>query len=138
MTAPHNLEDQAQVKVNGLSNYFAGFDGYYKVGINTGSYVLLNDVANSGVTGLVTYFSVGGAFQYPFMRPNDIIDIESEKVKILNSDPLNGRVRVLRAQEGTTGAAHTGNVKLFQDPRSFTINVGALKTTKNLRLNTEL
>ena len=138
MTAPHGLEDQAQVKVNGLSNYFAGFDGYYKVGISTGSYVLLNDVANSGVTGLVTYFSVGGAFQYPFMRPNDIIDIENEKVKILNSDPLNGRVRILRAQGGTTGAAHTGNVKLFQDPRSFTINVGALKTTKNLRLNTEL
>ena len=137
MTTPHNLSNNTRMNISGLSDYFDGLDRYYNIGINTGSYVLLNDVGTSAVTGIVTYFSVGGAFQYPFMRPNDIIDIESEKVKVLNSDPLNNRVRVLRAQNGTTGAAHTGNVKLFQDSRSFSINVGALKTTKILKTNTE-
>ena len=137
MTSPHNLLNNTRMKISGLSDHFDGLDKYYKIGINTGSYVLLNDVGTSAATGIVTYFSVGGAFQYPFMRPNDIIDIESEKVKVLNSDPLNNRVRVLRAQNGTTGAAHTGNVKLFQDSRSFAINVGALKTTKVLKINTE-
>ena len=138
MTAPHNLKDNTRLKISGLSNYFPGLDQYYNVGVNTGSYILLNNVESSSVTGIVTYFEVGGAFQYPFMRPNDIINIESEKIKVLNSDPLNNRVRVLRAQEGTTGAAHTGNVKLFQDSRSFLINVGAIKTTKILKTNTEL
>ncbi len=137
MTTPHNIANNTRMKISGLSDYFDGLDKYYNVGINTGSYVLLNDVQTSAVTGIVTYFSVGGAFQYPFMRPNDIINIESEKVKVLNSDPLNNRVRVLRAQNGTIGAAHTGSVKLFQDSRSFSINVGALKTTKILKTNTE-
>ena len=137
MTSPHNLANNTRMKISGLSNHFDGLDKYYNIGINTGSYILLNNVGTSAATGIVTYFSVGGAFQYPFMRPNDIIDIESEKVKVLNSDPLNNRVRVLRAQNGTTGAAHTGNVKLFQDSRSFSINVGALKTTKILKTNTE-
>ena len=138
MTTPHNISNNTRMKISGLSDYFDGLDKYYNIGINTGSYVLLNDVGTSAATGIVTYFSVGGAFQYPFMRPNDIIDIESEKVKVLNSDPLNNRVRVLRAQNGTTGSAHTGNVKLFQDSRSFSINVGALKTTKVFKTNTEV
>jgi hypothetical protein len=138
MTAPHNLKDKTRFKISGLSNYFPGLDQYYSIGINTGSYVLLDNVGPSSVTGIVTYFDVGGAFQYPSVRPNDIINIESEKVKVLNSDPLNNRVRVLRAVEGTVGAAHTGNVKLFQDSRSFSINVGAIKTTKILKTNTEL
>ena len=137
MTQPHSLIDRTELKIDGLSDYFAGLDGFYQIGISTGSYILLNDIDTSANTGIVTYFSVGGAFQYPFMRPNDIITIESERVKVLNSDPLNNRVRVLRAQDGTTGAAHTGNVALFQDPKSFAINVGTLKTTKLLRKNTE-
>ena len=138
MTTPHNMTNNTRMKISGLSDYFDGLDKYYNIGINTGSYVLLDDVGTSAATGIVTYFSVGGAFQYPFMRPNDIINIESEKVKVLNSDPLNNRVRVLRAQNGTTGSAHTGNIKLFQDSRSFSINVGALKTTKVLKTNTEV
>ena len=137
MTTPHNLENETRFKISGLSEFLPGLDKYYNIGINTGSYILLDDVDTVANTGIVTFFSVGGAFQYPFMRPNDIIKIESEEVKVLNSDVLNNRVRVLRAQNGTTGAAHTGNVKLFQDPRSFSINVGALKTTRILKTNTE-
>ena len=137
MTQPHSLIDGTELRIDGLSDYFAGLDGFYQIGINTGSYILLDDVDTAANTGIVTYFSVGGAFQYPFMRPNDIITISSERVKVLNSDPLNNRVRVLREQDGTTGIAHTGNVPLFQDPKSFSINVGTLKTTKLLRKNTE-
>jgi len=137
MTSPHNLSNNTRFKISGLTDFYPGLDKYYNIGINTGSYVLLDDVDTVANTGIVTFFSVGGAFQYPFMRPNDIIKIESEEVKVLNSDALNNRVRVLRAQNGTTGAAHTGNVKLFQDPRSFSINVGTLKTTRILKTNTE-
>ena len=79
MTTPHNLSNNTRMNISGLSDYFDGLDRYYNIGINTGSYVLLNDVGTSAVTGIVTYFSVGGAFQYPFMRPNDIIDLESWK-----------------------------------------------------------
>jgi len=135
-TTPHNISNNTLLKIDGLSKHFDGFDNFYNVGINSGSYVLLENIDVVANTGIVTYFTVGGAFQYPFIRPNDIITIESERLRVLNSDPLNNRIRVLRAQDSTTGAAHTGNLPLFQDPKQFSINVG-LKTTKLLKINTE-
>ena len=136
-TTPHGLVDGNKINIFGLSNFYKGFEGSYKIGINTGSYILLNSVGDVSVTGMTTFFEVGGAFQFPFMRPNDIISIGSEKVKVLAPDPLNGRVRVLRAQEGTVGSAHTGLTRLFQDPKLFTINVGAIKSSIISVLNTE-
>ena len=136
-TTPHGLVDGNRINIFGLSNFYKGFEGSYKIGINTGSYILLNSVGDVSVTGMTTFFEVGGAFQFPFMRPNDIIGIGSEKVKVLAPDPLNGRVRVLRAQEGTVGSAHTGLTKLFQDPKLFTVNVGAIKSSIISVLNTE-
>ena len=137
MTIPHNIVDNTLLRIGGLSKYFDGFDGRYNVGVNSGSYVLLENIDTAVNTGIVTFFTVGGAFQYPFIRPNDIITIESERVKVLNSDPLNNRIRVLREQDGTTGAAHVGNLPLLQDSRQININVGTLKTTQLSRSNTE-
>ena len=46
-------------------------------------------------------------------------------------------MRVLRNQENTVGAAHSSGVLLVQDPRTFNINVGAIKTTKTFINNRE-
>ena len=56
MTTPHNMTNNTRMKISGLSDYFDGLDKYYNIGINTGSYVLLNDVGTSAVTGIVTYY----------------------------------------------------------------------------------
>ena len=47
-------------------------------------------------TGFTTYFYVSGPLDYPHIRPNDIFEIDSERVKVLNVDSKTERIRVLR------------------------------------------
>ena len=137
-SAPHNFTDQELVNINGLSEYYKGFDGSYRVGVRSETFVTILGIETSGATGLTTYFYVDGALEFPFIRPNDILGIGTEKVKVLNIDEESKRIRVLREQEGTVGSAHTNRTVLIGDSMKFTINVGSTKTEKSFRLNEEL
>ena len=92
-------------------------------------------VDTTGVTGFVTFFNIGGNLDN--IKPNDILKIEDEEVKVLNVDDVFSRVRVVRAQNGTTGVAHSVTTIVKQDPRVVTINAG-IKTTFTAKRNTEL
>ena len=137
-SVPHNFTDQELVNINGLSEYYKGFDGSYRVGVRSETFVTILGIDTSAATGLTTYFYVDGALEFPFIRPNDILGIGTEKVKVLNIDEESKRIRVLREQEGTVGSAHTNRTVLTGDPMKFTINVGSAKTQKSFRLNEEL
>ena len=134
---PTNLLQGESVRIDGISDYIKGFDGQYNVGVRTDSTVLTLGVNNSGVTGLTTYFYVAGALEYPFIRPNDILTIGDERVKVLNLDRRSSRIRVAREQDSTVGSAHTNNTVLREDPRKFRVNIVGLTTTKKLRTNEE-
>lgn len=137
-SVPHKLNDNDIVIISGLSEYFEGFDGSYEIGFRSDRFILNQDVANAATTGLVTYFPVNGPIQKPTLRPNDILTINNEKVKVLNSDILNQRIRVIRNQYSTVGGAHTGLSFLIADSSKFNIEVGAIKTTKNFQIDDEL
>ena len=137
-STPHNLLSEDIVNVDGLSQYFKGFNGTYKVGVRSDSLVLREDIGTSEATGLTTYFNVYGNLEFPAIRPNDILGIATERVKVLNVDTKLQRIRVLRAQDGTAGLSTFNGEVLFEDPRKFTINVGSIATTKSLPVNTEL
>jgi hypothetical protein len=66
---------------------------------------LKENVGNVSSTGIVTYFSIYG--NVDIFTPNDILGIGSEKVKVLNTDSLSSRIRVLRSVYGTVGSAHS-------------------------------
>ena len=99
-------------------------------------------IGSTGTTGIVTYFGVSGILEYPSLRTNDILGIGTEKLKVLNIDKKQQRIRVLREQEGTVGSgwsatAYVTGTPLFEDPKKFTVNVGTVKTTKTLRIKSE-
>jgi hypothetical protein len=137
-SVPHGLSDGDIVTISGLSRYYDGLDGNYAIGINTGSFVLLAGVGDTSVTGMTTYFNIGGAIQYPFVRPDDIMQVDGEKVKVLTLDRRNQRLQVLREQSGTIGTSHIALTKIFKDPRSFSINSGTARTTQTLKINNVL
>ena len=138
---PHGWSNNDLINVTGLSTTSSGITGVYKAGITTNTYTLIGfgtqptGVGTDGVTGIITYFNINGDF--PTIDPNDILRIGAEKVKVLWTEPENNRIRVLRAQEGTTGAAHTATTVLYEDPRKVTINAG-FNTTYAVKTNTEL
>ena len=137
-SVPHGLSDSDLVNVSGLSKYYDGLDGTYNIGVSTGSFVLLTGVGDTSVTGITTYFEIGGALQYPFVRADDIMEVGGEKFKVLTIDRKNQRLQVLREQSGTISTSHLALTKIFKDPRSFTITAGAARTSRTLRLNNVL
>jgi len=136
-TQPHGLKNKDIVNVDNLSSYYKNFGGNYQVGVRSETFVVTLGIGTTGSTGITTYFYVSGALEYPFIRPNDILGIGTEKVKVLNVDSETERIRVLRAVEGTVGSAHTNRTILREDPRKFTINVGSITTEKYFRVNEE-
>ena len=137
-STPHNLNNLDILNIDGLSTYYKGFDGSYQIGVRSDTFITTLGIGTTGATGLSTYFYVSGALEFPFIRPNDILGIGTEKVKVLNIDEQTQRIRVLREQEGTVGSAHTNKSVLTQDSRKFTINVGSITTEKYFRVNEEL
>ena len=135
--APHNLKNSDTVVIDGLSSYYKGFDGYKLIGVSSERFALSSDVDTPLATGIVTYFPVYGLLEYPSVRPNDILDIEDEKVKVINVDKTSSRLRVIRSQMSTSGTAHTATTTLLQDSRKLVVQVPGITTSRLLRVNEE-
>ena len=142
-TTPHQFQTNDLVKVSGLSTTSSKIGGEYKVGIATDLFKLSGvgtaptGIGSDGVTGIVTYFDINGQLDYPHIKVNDILTINSEKIQVLNIESEFSRIRALRAVEGTTGAAHTVTTVLYENPRKLIINSG-FRTTYDVKVNTQL
>jgi len=138
---PHNFKSNEIIVISGLSTTSSGIEGAYNAGITTDTFAMTGigtttvSVDTAAVTGFVTFFNLGGNLKN--IKPNDILKVNDEEVKVLNVDEEFSRVRVFRAQNGTTGTAHTVTAIVKQDPRVITINAG-IKTTFTAKRNTEL
>ena len=121
-TEPHNFKNLDVISLGGLSTSILNQEDFYTIGVSTNTFVLSNDVPNVPSTGIVTYFSVFGALTYPFIKENDILQINSEKVKVLNVDQQSSRIRVVRSYGGSVGQAHTSSDVLYEDSSKFTFS----------------
>jgi len=144
---PHNFKNNDTVSVYGLSTTSSFIEGFYKVGVSTNiltisgvgttSGTVATGIGSTGVTGIITYINVSGILNYPNIKENDILSIENEKVKVLNVDKRNSRIRVIRAYQGTAGVAHTSSTQLKENPRKLLINAG-YRTSYDYRVNTQV
>ena len=140
---PHQYKHNDLITVSGLSTTSSKIGGTYKVGITTDNFSLTGvgtaptGIGSDGVTGIVTYFDVNGLLQYPHIKVNDILSINSEKLQVLNIEPDFSRIRALRAVEGTAGAAHTVSTVLYENPRKLIVNAG-FNTTYDCKVNTQI
>ena len=136
-TEIHSFDNGDIVNVTGLSSYFKGLDGSYIVGVRSDNFVL-NLGLSTANTNDVDYAYVGGNLNFPSIRPNDILTVDSEKVRVLNIDSISKRIRIQRGVEGTTPVPHSNSKPLYENPKKFTINVGSLTTTRTFNINTVL
>jgi len=131
---PHNYSN------NDLITFTGSYD-YKKSGnitVNNNSLTLTTGVGSDQYTGIVTYFNVSGNLNYPNIKENDIYQIGSEEVKILNIDTLSSRIRVIRNQNGTSGlTTYSAGVTLTEKTRKFKLNFG-ISTSYNFDDDKEL
>lgn len=116
-TAPNLFSGADIVNVEGISTSSSYLNGSFAVGITSSFFNLTTGVGTAGVTGIVTYFDISGEVLTDIfnIRENDIYDIGSERIRILNVDGLNSRVRVQRSVEGTVSTAHTATTQLVEN-----------------------
>ena len=132
----HNLLNKEIVSIAGLSTTAVKLTGQYSKNLSTANLVLRAGVGTTGATGIVTYFSAYGV-GLDAIAENDVFDIGSEKVKVLNIDRISSRVRVQREVSGTTGAAYTASTileKILEDSQQTLVSI----LTFDFRLNREL
>ena len=138
-TSPHNLQKNDIISIDSLNRESLKFESTFKVDVDTlNELILSTGVGDTSVTGIVTYFNVIGNLNYSKIRENDILSIDSEKVKVLNIDEFSSRIRVLRDQESTVSSAHSSYTKLIESPRKFFIDLPKNITNEKFNLNREI
>ena len=140
---PHNFKNLDIINILGLSTTSSKIEGSYSAGISSNRLSVVgvgstsSGIGTVGVTGIVTYFNVSGDLSFPSIRENDILSIESERVKVLNVDRRLSRIRVLRAVDGTTGSAHTVTTNIIENSRKLKIDAG-FKADYDYRVNKQV
>jgi len=136
---PHNLKNNDVISVSGLNTTSTSLQlSSYSIGVTTSNILTLKvGVGTAAATGIVTYFSVTGNLSPTSIRENDIFTISTEKIKILNVDPFNSRIRVLRQIDSTVGISHTATEILYENPRKLKITSG-ITTSYDYKLNRQI
>ena len=134
---PHNFTNSDLIVVSGINTTSSLIEGSYRIGVKTNKIVLTAGVGSTAITGIVTYFSVTGNLNYPNIRENDILDIGTEQIKVLNIDTRSSRIRVLRAINGTVGSSHSVTDVLYENSRKLTINAG-FRSQYDYKVNREI
>ena len=120
----HGYFDNELITLDNFSTTKSKFQGSYSVvvpgttltliGLGTTTQAL-SSVSN---TGIVTFVHVSNT-NFDRIKENDVIQINQERVKVLNVDSLSGRLRIIREFDGTTSAIHTVGTAATIDQRRF-------------------
>ena len=120
---PHNLSNNDNVTVSGLSILNTDLYGSYSIGVKTDIFELSVGIGSTQTTGITTSIKIIGDLRFPSLKINDILSIEDEKVKVLSIDRKSSSIRVLREYDSTVGVSHTASTILYQNPRYFTFDI---------------
>jgi hypothetical protein len=134
---PHNFTNSDLIVVSGLNTTSSLIEGSYRIGVTTNTISLTAGIGSTAITGIITYFSVAGNLNYPNIRENDVLDIGTEQIKVLNVDTRSSRIRVLRAINGTVGSSHSVTDVLYENTRKLIINAG-FRSQYDYKVNREI
>jgi len=134
-TLPHNFRNGDLVTIT------TPYENKKSTNISVQSNILTlrSGIGSAQYTGIVTYFNISGFLNYPNIKENDIYQVQSEQIKVLNIDPLNSRIRVLRNYNNTSGlTTYAAGIALTEKTRKLQLNFGISSTSYQYDLNRQL
>ena len=134
-STPHGFLTNDIVYIDSLSEFYRGLGGPYRVGVTSERWYTSVGIATGTTTGIVTYVYLNGIIDPSVVRPNDILRIDSEQFKVLNLDPISGRIRVLRGHNNTLQVTHTADTLVRDDPRKVRFTSVGISTNKPVTTN---
>lgn len=127
----HNFKNNDLITISGVDSTATNLEGNFSVKIDKNRLILRNKIESGFLTGISTYFYVYGDLDFPYIRENDVYEIENEKIKIIGVDKQSSRIKVLRGYDDTPFDQHLQGSYLVEIPRKFKINIEADTRTYN-------
>jgi len=114
-TIPHNLSDNSYITVGISTADHKGLEGNYRIKVAEVSSGLSTSMLATGLTTSVQPFDNVNKF-----RIGDVLKIDAEEFIVYGRDGLFNELDLIRAQNGTTGAAHTFGAPIVRLEHEFT------------------
>ena len=128
-TGPIGISDNSFIELIGISTNTPPNLSTKNIKINveettTGLGVSMANVNVSGLTTTVTITDwIPDVITGYKFKINDIVKIDNEQLKIINFDVRNNRLEMIRAQNGTIGAAHSSGSVVTRLENEFTFDL---------------
>jgi hypothetical protein len=116
-TTPHNISLYEKFNITSKNEK----NQYAKVGIVSNTLSLSVGFGTIGETGISTYIYVSGDLNS--IRENDFYKINTEEIKVIDTDIQSSRLRILRSQNETNGlSSHFSGEKISELSRKLSFN----------------
>ena len=79
-SSPHGFLTNDIVFIDGLSQFYRGLGGVYRVGVTSERWYTSVGITTGTTTGIVTYVYLNGIIDPSVVRPNDILRIDREPI----------------------------------------------------------
>ena len=118
-TGLHNYKSGIPIEISGISSSaFSGLEGTFPIKVTFVRSGLGTSLLASGLTTTITLRDDVDIFDN-----GDIVQVDDEQMKVIGHDRLNQKITFLRAQNGTTGAAHTDRAEIIRRENKFTYEI---------------
>ena len=117
-TTAHGFKSQTFINISGISTTdYSGLEGFRKIVVESSSTTLEEALPTAASVGLVTSLKVKTPiFKY---RPDDVLQIGTELLKVIGVDERNNRLNVLRESAAAPGYAIGSTVSDFVTKFTF-------------------
>lgn len=129
LTSPHGLSnrDNVRISISGITtNNFTFLNGTYPINLNAQTTRVIDSIPNTGVT---TYIKTTDSIKSLGILPDDVIQIDDEKMKVLSVDEGLNQLKVTRAHDSTSISSHVDSSEISILSSRFEFKTGILTTS---------
>ena len=129
-TVPHGLSDGDIVEISGISSItYKNIEGVRTIGVSTLTSSLSEALGNTGITTFVTFSdpTINRKFKI-----NDVVQINSEQLLVIDYDDVNNKHRLRRGHNSTSVASHSSGTLITRLETEFTYNIKKKVENRNL------
>tara|TARA_B100001094_G_scaffold32755_1_gene27195 strand:- start:26074 stop:38241 length:12168 start_codon:yes stop_codon:yes gene_type:complete len=136
-TTPHQFKNLDVVNLSGFTTEVSNniTKDLFTLTVDSSNYTLKTTLKNSLETGEITNIGLNGDLSFPSLMTDDILQINDEKLKVLEVDRISKYVRVEREIEGTVGLAHSISSIVYQNSKKIKFDLESDNINIRSRLN---
>jgi len=134
----HNLSNNQIITITGINTSSYKFiEGIHTVSVSTSFTELSLGIGLTASTGITTAIRLSEPTSSGKINVNDVLQIDSEKVLVLQVNKSNNTYKILRGYNSTLAGIHTAGASVELIPRTFSFRTpSGIRTNSSTELNT--